>query len=478
MRHAALFSMLFSLIPGTLLCSAAAFAETQTSTLADQKNLQVTVYNNQLGLVKDTRTIALAPGEGELRFMDVAQLVQPETVRVKSLNKPAELSLIEQNYEYDLIDPEKLLEKYIDKDIKILTENQYQDRKEEITATLLSTSGQRVYKIKDNIWLGHPGYHILPEIPEDLITKPTLTWQYANKSAEPHQIEASYLTNGFSWKSDYVLLIGQDDAAGELSGWVTIDNQTGTTYKNAKLKLVAGDVNRAPVYEAAPKMMAMRAMAMDASAGSQFAEQQLFEYHSYDLKRRTTLKNNQTKQISFLATTPIKIRKEYSTRGENYFFMQSWAGSDQPQPVNVSVRFANAKTNGLGLPLPAGVIRMYKEDKEGSMQFVGEDRIQHTPKDDEIRLNVGRAFDVNFKRKQMSFQQITSRMNESEWEITVKNAKDAPVTVFVDESLGGNWKILNSSIPYKKLDAFNVRFEVQVPANSSVTLKYKVQTGF
>lgn len=449
----------------------------QESTLADQKDLQVTVYNSQLGLVKDTRSILLPSGSGELRFMDVAQLVQPETVRVRSLNDPAALSIIEQNYEYDLIDPEKLLEKYIGKEIQILTENEYQDRKETVTATVLSTSGQRVYKINDSIWLGHPGYHILPEIPEDLITKPTLTWQYDNRSADAHEIEASYMTHGFGWKSDYVLLIGKDDAAGELSGWVTINNNTGTTYKNAKLKLVAGDVNRAPAYEAAPKMMMVRAMAMDAGE-SQFEGQQLFEYHSYDLKRRTTLKNNQTKQISFLPTTPLKVRKEYATRAENHYFMQSWAGNDQSQSVNVTLRFENSKKNGLGLPLPAGVIRMYKEDAEGSMQFVGEDRIQHTPKDDELKLNVGRAFDVNFKRKQMNYQQITTRLHESEWEITVKNAKDIPVTVLVDEALGGNWKILNSSLPYRKLDAFTVRFEVAVPANSNVTLKYKVQTGF
>ncbi len=469
---------LFSFLTFLTAASTAIAGETQSSTLADQKNLQVTVYNNQLGLIKDTRTILLPVGEGELRFMDVAQLVQPETVRVKSLNQPAGLALIEQNYEYDLIDPEKLLEKYIGKDIQILTENEFQDRKEQVTATLLSTAGQRVYKINDNIWIGHPGYHVLPEIPEDLITKPTLTWQYKNQSAAAHEVEATYLTNGFGWKADYVLTVGKDDAAGELSGWVTIDNNTGATYKNAKLKLVAGDVNRVSAPEYAPKAMMMRGvMAMDAGA-AQFSEQAMFEYHTYDLKRRTTLKNNQTKQISFLPSTPLKLQKEYTVRSENYFFMQQWSGNDQPQPVNVSIRFLNAKTNGLGLPLPAGIIRMYKEDKEGGLQFVGEDRIQHTPKDDELKLNVGRAFDVNFKRKQMSFQQLTTRMNESEWEITLKNAKDVPVTVLVDEPLGTNWKILSSSIPYKKLDAFNVRFEVTVPANSSTTLKYKVQTGF
>lgn len=469
---------IMGLLMAGVLAAAPAWAGAQSSSLADQKDLYVTVYNQELGLVKDTRTVKLPAGEGELRFMDVAQLVQPETVRVRSVNRPADLSLIEQNYEYDLINPEKLLEKYIDKDIQFLSENQYVDRKEQVTATVLSTSGQGVYRINNNIWLGHPGYQILPEIPEDLITKPTLTWHYLNKSAEAHEIEASYLTNGFSWKADYILLIGQDDAAGELSGWVTVNNQTGTTYRNAKLKLIAGDVNRAPAYGGVPKVMAMRAMAMDAAGESQFAEQQLFEYHSYDLKRRTTLKNNQTKQISFLPASPLKIQKEYSTRAENYFFMQNWSGSDRPEPVNVSIRFMNAKANGLGLPLPAGVIRMYKEDRNGGTQFVGEDRIQHTPKDDELRLNVGRAFDVNFKRKQTSFQQLTTRMNESEWEVTVKNAKDTPVTVFVDESLGANWKILSSSIPYKKLDAFNVRFEVPVAANSSVTLKYKVQVGY
>jgi hypothetical protein len=462
---------------GLMGCGTAG-ADSLSATVADQKDLQVTVYNQQLGLVKDTRIIKLPEGDGELRFMDVAQQIRPETVRIRSLNNPSKLSILEQNYEYDLISPDKLLEKYIGKDIDILTDNEYQDRKEQVTATLLSNDGEKVYQINDHIWIGHPGYHILPEIPEDLITKPTLMWQYVNQSSTAHEIEASYLTNGFSWKADYILLIGENDAAGELSGWVTIDNQTGTAYRNAKLKLVAGDVNQAPSYERAPKVYAMRAMAADVGGAEQFNEQQLFEYHSYDLKRRTTLKNNQTKQISFLSTTPIKIQKEYSTRGENYLFMQGMVGNEQSQPVNVMIRFENSKSAGLGLPLPAGVIRMYKEDSEGSTQFVGEDRIQHTPKDDSLKLNVGKAFDVNFKRKQTAFQQITTRLNESEWEITIKNAKDTAVTVFADESLGHNWKILNSSLPYKKQDAFNVRFEVPVPANSSVTLKYKVQTGF
>lgn len=460
-----------------LLTATGGWAESMSSTLADQKDLQVTVYNSRLGLVKDVRSIALPVGEGELRFMDVAQEIQPETVRIRSLNEPSRLQILEQNYEYDLISPDKLLEKYIGKDIELLSENEYQDRKEQVTATLLSNDGQKVYQINDHIWLGHPGYHILPEIPEDLITKPTLTWQYVNKYDSAHEIEASYLTEGFGWKADYVLLIGEDDVAGELSGWVTIDNRTGATYKDAKLKLVAGDVNRASSVERAPKVYAMRAMAADIGGAEQFNEQQLFEYHSYDLKRRTTLKNNQTKQISFLATTPVMVHKEYSTRGESYLFMQGSVGNEQSQPVNVAIRFENSKEAGLGLPLPGGVVRMYKEDQEGSTQFVGEDRIQHTPKDDELRLNVGRAFDVNFKRKQTNFQQITTRLYESEWEITVKNAKGTAVTVFVDETLGGNWKILSSSLPYKKRDAFNVRFEVPVAANSSVTLKYKVQTG-
>jgi len=277
------------------------------STIEDQTNVEVTVYNNNLGLVKDTRNIALPTGTAELRFMDVASAIMPVTVHIKSLNRPDDFFVLEQNYEYDLMDPNKLLDKYVGETIKIIDWNKYQDRKEIVEAELLSNNKGQIYKINDEIYLGHPGYKVLPRIPENLIAKPTLTWLYKNTSNSPHSIEASYLTNQIGWKADYVLVLNENDTESDLSGWVTLNNSSGATYNNAKLKLVAGEVHRA---EKEKKYDRVYALSKGGMGRAQFKEKSFFEYHIYDLERRTTIKNNQTKQISLLEASDIETEKE------------------------------------------------------------------------------------------------------------------------------------------------------------------------
>ncbi|MBI3616853.1 MAG: DUF4139 domain-containing protein, partial [Candidatus Omnitrophica bacterium] len=287
---------------------AAQGAQTTRSTEQDQTNVEVTVYNNNLGLVKDTRSLALPAGEGELRFMDVASGIIPVTVHAKSLNAPDKFQVLEQNYEYDLMDYNKLMDKFVDKKVKLVDWNQYQDRKETVEGTLISNNnGNPVFKINDEIYLGHPGYKVLPEIPENLIARPTLMWRYANSASDAHKLEVSYLTDNIGWKADYVFVLNKNDTGGDLSGWVTVDNKSGATYKDARLKLVAGEVQRAQAaMPAAGRMMMAKGMEMD----SQFAEQAFFEYHIYDLQRRTTIKDKQTKQISLLEASGIKAEKE------------------------------------------------------------------------------------------------------------------------------------------------------------------------
>lgn len=459
-----------------VLGASVAAAETTQSTQSDQTNVEVTVYNNNLGLVKDTRSFALPIGEGELRFMDVASGIMPVTVHAKSLNAADKFQVLEQNYEYDLIDYNKLLDKFVDKKVKLIDFNEYQDRKDIVEGTLISNNGGNpVFKINNEIYLGYPGLKVLPEIPENLIAKPTLMWRYANKSSDAHKLEVSYLTNDIGWKADYVFVLNKDDTGGDLSGWVTVDNKSGATYKDAKLKLVAGEVQR--VQDMALTRQYAKMAMMEASDASQFAEEGFFEYHIYDLQRRTTIKDKQTKQISLLEASGIKAEKELLVYGAQHYFRQYYRPQDPKQPVAVYVKFKNAEANQLGMPLPAGILRLYKKDSKDSLQFVGEDRIKHTPKDEEVKVKVGEAFDVVAERRQTDFKQLTSQLYETAWEVTLRNHKEEPVRVGIIEPLQGSWQIVEQSHPSKKLDAFTVRFDVDVPKDGEVKVTYRVRVG-
>lgn len=462
-----------SILSMVVLLFSVATVEARTvskSTADDQVSIEVTVYNNNLGLIKDTRKLSLPPGEGELRFMDVASHIMPVTVHAKSLNRPEDFTVIEQNYEYDLINAEKLLDKYVGKKIKIIDWNKFQDRKDEVEATLLSNNQGQIYKIADEIYLGHPGYKVLPEIPENLIAKPTLTWLYKNGSKGAHELEVSYLTGNISWKADYVVVLNKDDTSSDISGWVTLDNKSGATYNEARLKLVAGEVHRVePAYKARFLMEEDMAMAPG------FEEKGFFEYHIYDLKRRTTIKDRQTKQLSLLEARDVGVQKELIVHGFKRYFTRHYRKLKQKQPVEVFIKFENSKDNNLGMPLPGGIMRLYKEDDDGSLQFIGEDRVEHTPKDEEVTLKVGEAFDVVVERVQTDYKVISSKIHESEWEITLRNHKEEDVEVGLVEPLYSDWEVLKNSHPFTKLDAFTIRFDVKVPRDKEVKVRYKIR---
>lgn len=444
------------------------------SNINDQVAVEVTVYNTNLGLIKDVRQVALPKGQGELRFMDVASHIMPVTVRAQSLNYPKKFAILEQNYEYDLMNADKLLDKYVGKKIKIIDWNKYKDRKESVAAILLSNNQGQIYKINNEIYIGHPGYKVLPELPQDLIAKPTLVWLYENTAHKAHNLEVSYLTKNISWKADYVLVLNQTDTFADISGWVTLDNQSGATYKSARLKLVAGDVHRVE------KKVKARTYAMDAMLAErapQFKEKGFFEYHIYDLQTKTTIKNKQTKQIRLLEAGKTEVKKEFVVQGNNSYFARQFRPRDSKQPVSVNIKFQNSSKNNLGMPFPAGVMRLYKQDHEKSLQFIGEDKIEHTPKDEEVILKIGEAFDVVAQRSQTDYKRITTTLHESEWEITLKNHKSEDITVGLIEPLFGNWRVISSSLPYKKTDAFTIRFDVPVPKDKTVTVKYRVRVG-
>ncbi len=445
--------------------------EVTRSGSGDRTSLEVTVYNNNLGLIREVRRVTLPPGEGELRFMDVASSIQPSTVHVSSRG----LALLEQNYEYDLMNEDKLLDKYVGKQIKIVDWNRYHDRKDVVEATLLSNNQGQVYRIGRDVYLGHPGVKVLPELPESLIARPTLIWLFRNEEKGPRDLEVSYLTEDIRWRADYVLVLDAADSTGALSGWVTLDNRSGAGYADAGLKLVAGTVRRVTpsTREREPMVKTMMARAGDDG----FREESLFEYHLYDLGRRTTIEDGQTKQIRLLESSGLGVEKELLVEASPGLFTRRSPDPTPRRPVSVFVRFRNDRENRLGMPLPAGIVRVYKEDGSGSRQFVGEDRIEHTAKGETVRLQTGEAFDVVAQRTQTDYRRVTSGLHETEWETVVRNRKEEPVRVGIRAPLSGNWEILSHSHPYRKTDAFTIRFDVEVPPDDRVTVRYRVRVG-
>lgn len=468
-----------------LICTVVCFGQNQTqpntivSSADNQTSVSIVVYNNNIGLVRDVRQIPLPKGNGELRFKDVASSVLPATVYVKSLSKPEAFTVLEQNYEYDLMNEAKLLDKYVGKKIKIIDDNKYQDRKDVLDATLLSNNNGQIYRINNEIYLGYPGVKVVPAIPENLIAEPTLMWLYSNTEKDPHTIEVSYLTENISWKADYIFLIEKENQPANLSGWVTLNNQSGATFKNAGLKLIAGQVNRI-IEQRYPEHdgFGAKMMAMPAEPGAGFEQKEFFEYHMYTLPRKTTIKNNQSKQIGLLQVSGIKAAKELLAKSSLNAFTYRMESQKEKIPVLVYMTFKNEKANNLGMPLPAGIVRVYKKDTDNSQVFLGEDQIKHTPEDEEVRLRIGEAFDVVAEKTQNDYVRLTSNIHESEWEIAVRNHKKETAKIGIVEKLEGTWTITQKSHEFKKVDAFNVRFDVEVPPAKEVKVKYRVKIGY
>jgi len=449
----------------------------QTSTETDQRDLAVTVYNSNIALVRDVRRLQLSVGTVDLRFMDIAAAVNPVTVHIVSLTAPKELTVLEQNYEYDLLSPQKLLQKYVGKEltlIRLRTENNT-TREESVKALLLAYNEGPVWKVGNEIITGMGAdRYVFPDLPENLYSKPTLVWLLDNRRAGEQTLEASYLTNQVNWNADYVLTLGPDQKAADLNGWVTIVNQSGTAFKNALLQLVAGELHR--VYQEPRVMNRVMAMKAAEAAAPQFAEEGISEYHLYTLERRTNLQNNETKQISLLSSTGIHIDKVFEVDGQQFYYHNAQRpGQPFKDPVKVRLKFKNAEANSLGMPLPAGTVRVYQGDSKGRVQFVGEDRIEHTPKDETLDLYIGNAFDVVAERKQTDYQALGPRSYEMAFEIALRNHKPEPITVLVNEPIGGDWRILESTFKWDKTAAFAAQFTVPVPANGESILKYRVR---
>jgi hypothetical protein len=442
------------------------------STAADRDAVMITVYNQNFGLVREVRDLDLRRGPISLEFGDVASSIQPETVHLRALDG-GRLTVLEQNYQYDLLSPQKLLEKYVGRTVKVYRWNEVLGRDEMVEAEVLSVNQGTILKIGDEITFNYPGRLAFPEVPDNLISRPTLLWKLDSDSNR-QRVETSYLTHNLNWKADYVMVVNEDDSRGDLTGWVTLTNQSGASYENAQLKLVAGDVQRvsAPqAYARAAQKMAVAEAGMDQA----FAEEAFFEYHLYTLNRPATVLNNEQKQVTLLEAADFGIRKRLIFYGAAYYFRGSYGQVESNQKIGVFLDFENSEKNGLGMPLPAGIVRVYKSDASGAQQFIGEDRIDHTPRDEKIRIKMGEAFDVVGDRRQMDFDIIGDCVTESEWEIKLRNHKDEEVEVEVFEPVGADWEILTSSHPATKVDAHTFKYVVKIPARGEQTITYRVR---
>ncbi len=479
----ALGLVLLALLALTLGCqgNAPLSAPNTPTAFAKSGNVDLTVYNQNMALVKDKRVLALKAGMNEVRFTDVAAQIDPTSVQFVSLTDPNGTRVLEQNYAYDIVGSKKLLERYLEQNISLVTEDG-----SKYSGKLLSGADDIILQHDDGqvttIKLAQVREIKFPNLPGGLITKPTLIWLINSAQAGNHDTQVTYITNGITWKANYVVVVNKDDNAMNLNGWVTIDNQSGATYEDANLKLVAGDVRRVTPAPAARDGYALPTATAKAPE-PQFVQQDIFEYKLYSLQRATTIRNRETKQIEFTSAAGVPINKLFVYDGGKAYRFYGYQitdpnyGKTSDTKVAVMLEFKNSEQNKLGIPLPKGTIRVYKADADGSNQFIGEDNIDHTAKDEMIRLNIGNAFDVVGERKQTNFTKISDRVIEETYEIKLRNHKKEAVEVRVVERLfrWSNWQIMRSTQDYAKLDAQTIEFRVNVKPDGESVLSYTVR---
>ena len=425
----------------------------------------ITVYNQDLALVKQVRVVTINPQSPIIRFQDVAEKIIPTSVHLRSLTEPKSFVVLEQNYEFDLVNARKILEKYLDRPIELITETG-----ELFSGKLLSfREKQLVLQVKGGIriipWNDHLQVSV-QELPEDFITRPTLVWRISGARKREQKLEVSYLTTGMNWKAEYVGELSEKDDRLHIGAWVNITNQSGTTFENARLKLVAGDVRRVRPQRII-RERPIEAFSAKTAVPEQFREKAFFEYHLYTLQRPTTLKRNQIKQISLFSPVTVACTKKFVYNGRR--------GGEK---VDVRIVFQNNKENGLGIPLPKGIFRLYKRDGN-SLEFIGEDRIDHTPRNEKVELTIGQAFDIRVKRTVVEEKRISRTTIERQVEVEIRNQKEKEdIDVAVVEYMGRFWEILKSTHPYVQKSANECEFMVPVKANSTTKLKFRVRISW
>lgn len=469
----------------TLVGVAALFAFADPFTAgAEVQGVDLTVYNSNIALVKEQRTFELETGINFVNVTDVPAAILPETVHFRSLTDPDAL-VLEQNFEYDIVGSQKLLEKYVDLPISVVT-----TEGTVYTGTLLSGAGDVILQDEDGgvqvIRFDQIRQYSFPALPDGLITKPTLVWMVDAAEAGEHDTEISYLTNGMNWDANYVLLLAEDNASLDLTGWVTLHNNSGAAYKDARLKLVAGDISRAPQPQVVMEFAVEADMAAKRFEGPQVEQREFFEYHLYEVQRPVTLKNNQTKQIEFVTRAAVPAAREYTYDGSVRYpgygpIFDPGFGNSGNTRVNVTLTF-NTGEEGADAQLPRGIVRMFQADVDGSPLLIGENRIEHTAKGEDVRLTIGDAFDLVGERIQTDFKRISDKVVEETYQIELRNQKEEDaVTIKVIEHLsrGTQWEIISASDEdFTKTDSATIEWQVEVPAKGATTLTYTVRYSF
>jgi hypothetical protein len=463
----------------TVLLGGAAQAQDIGVTPSQRTDLSLTVYNGNTALVRDTRTVRVGQGRSVLSFTDVAAEIQPET----ALLKGAPFDVLQQNFDFDLLSPAKLLEKAVGGPVQYVRTDPSTGAESRETATVLGANNGVVLQVGDRIEVmdgvsdGNRRL-VFDRLPAGLKSRPTLSMTVDADSAQSGDLMLTYLTGGVGWKADYVANLAPDEKSLALQGWITVTNTSGTAYDDATLQVVAGQVNR--VSQGYRRDMAAAPAPMMAKAESAPQEESFFEYHLYTLPGTVTLADNQTKQVALLEAPRITGKRILESRGNSYWYF-SRIGEVQPQHANIALKFENRERDGLGMPLPGGVIRVYKEDSRGQAQFVGEDNIGHRPKNEEVTLDLGQAFDVTVRRKQTSFRQTKQpdgQMGETttSWQVDVKNGKNEAVEVRIVETLEGDWTITDESLSHTKESSREAVWTVKVPAEGQSGFTYTVVT--
>jgi len=463
-----------------LLCLDLAQANDEISVTAqDQQSVSVTIYNKNIALVKDRRKISMPQGVQTLAFREVSAQIKPET----ALMNGGDLQVLEQNFEYDLLSPQSLLRRYVGREVTLVKPHPTTSEEQSVQARVLSAGDGVVLQVGNRIETEISGRLVYPDVPAALRDRPTLTMQVDSGKDGPREVELSYLTGGLSWQADYVAELNAADDRLNLSGWVTLTNESGARYSQARLQLVAGDVHTAQ-QEMEPRAMMKQALAVGmAPAPAPMVQEAMFEYHLYTLGRATDIGENQKKQVALLQADNVVCRKELLVAGQNHYYSAQVGEIDRKIKAGVFVELKNDSDSGLGMPIPGGVVRVYKKDSSGFLQFVGEDKVDHTPEKEVVRLHLGDAFDVTADKRQTDFKKIKgggpyNYIFESAYEIQLKNAKKEQVVVRVQEPLPGDWEILEESGPHRKESAQNASWQVAVPAMGSASLTYRVRVKY
>ena len=459
-----------ALLFAATLAQAAGPAREVASTAADREAVAVTVYNDDLALVKERRKVDLPAGLARLSLREVSAQMRPETALLRAASGPA-LTLVEQNFDFDLLTPQKLLEKYVGRQVTVIRPHPTSDAERRETATVLAAGEGTVLRFADRIETGVPGRLAFDSVPANLRDRPTLS-VLLEAAGGKQAVELSYLTGGLAWKADYVANLSADGKSLDLNGWVTLTNRSGAGFDDATLQLVAGTVNR--VRQPDSRMYAMAAPAPARAKSAEATQEALLDYHLYSFERPTSIADNQTKQLALLSASAVPVRREYLLAGNEYYYRDRFGQIGQKLKPAVFLELEN-KGGQLGKPLPAGIVRVYAKDSKGAAQFVGEDRIEHTAKNEKLKLRLGEAFDITAERKQTSYRKIADNVIESAWRIELRNAKDEAVTVKVQEPMPGDWEMMQESQKHTKDSARVASWNVAVPPGGTTLLDYPVR---